>query len=193
MSRSRLVLVLIATVAVSMVLGGVAVAVTAPKTLSACTTKSHGVRVLATKVKCHKGEQKLTWRIHGRDGAIGARGPKGDRGPQGATGPAGAKGARGDAGPPGNIGNVRTVTLSGPALTNPAVGAVSDVSVWCDVDEQVVGGGFTFANQTQRDVVQESNPVIGPTDLQGWHVKLVAMEPLAGNHNVKAYAMCVAT
>jgi hypothetical protein len=189
-SRSRLILILIATIAGSMVLGGVAVAVATPKTVSACTTKSHAVRVLSTKVQCHKGEQKITWRIHGRQGE---KGPKGDRGAAGAAGRAGVagpRGAAGPAGPSGNVGNVKTVTVNGPATV---VGGVSEVTAWCADGQQVVGGGFTFANQTQRDVVQESNPVIGPTDLQGWHVKLLVMEPLAGNHNVMAYARCVAT
>jgi hypothetical protein len=71
--------------------------------------------------------------------------------------------------------------------------AVSDVSVWCPQGQQVVGGGFTFANQEQRDVVQGSSPVVGPTGLQGWHVKIVAMTPTGNDHYVKAYALCAAT
>jgi hypothetical protein len=40
--------------------------------------------------------------------------------------------------------------------------------------------------------VQEPLPVVlGP--LQGWHVKIVAMPPLAGNHAVRAYVMCAKT
>ena len=192
MSRSRLVLVMIATIAASMLLGGVAVAVTSVAKVSACTTKSHGVRVLATKVTCHKGEKKLTWRISGRPGVHGATGP---RGVAGATGHAGAPGPRGSAGPigaPGNIGNVRTVSTAGAAITSPAQGDPAHAEAYCAAGEQVVGGGFTFANQAQHDVVQDSYPVV-LNGVQGWHVKIVAMPPLNGAHWVVAYAMCVAT
>jgi hypothetical protein len=173
MSKSRLVLAAIAIFAASILLSGVAVAVGKTGKVVACTSHKH-VRVLGTKVKCHSGERRIAWRVQGRPGPTGPRGPVG---PRGAT---------------GGIGNVHTVTLDGPALA-ATVGAVSDVSVWCPQGQQVVGGGFTFANQEQRDVVQGSSPVVGPTGLQGWHVKIVAMMPTGNDHYVKAYALCAAT
>jgi hypothetical protein len=173
MSKSRLVLAAIAIVVASIVLGGVAVAVGTTDKVVACTSHKH-VRVLGTKVKCHNGEKRIAWRVQGKPGPTGARGPAG---PRGAT---------------GGIGNVHTLTLNGPALAQ-TLGAVSDVSVWCPSGQQVVGGGFTFANQEQHDVVQSSDPVVGPTGLQGWHVKIVAVSPLGNGHYVKAYALCAAT
>jgi hypothetical protein len=173
MSKSWLVLAAIAVVLASTVLGGVAVAVGKTDKIAACTSHKH-VRVLGTKVHCRKGERWIAWRVQGKPGPTGARGPAGARGATGA------------------IGNVHTVTLNGPALA-ATLGAVSDVSVWCPTGQQVVGGGFTFANEAQRDVVQASNPVVGPTSLQGWHVKIVAMAPLGNDHFVKAYALCAAT
>ena len=189
-----MVLVLIATIAASMVVGGVAVAVTAPRTVSACTTKSQGVRVLGLKVKCRKGERRIVWRISGRPGATGAHGPTGARGLPGVTGPQGPRGVAGITGATGRLGNVRRVLSPGTTMTDPAVGQASEVSAWCEPGEQVLGGGFTFANEPQRDIVQESNPVIGPTGVQGWHVILVvATAPDAGKHYVNAFAQCVAT
>jgi hypothetical protein len=195
MSKSRLVLVLIATIAASALLGGIAVAVTAPRTVSACTTKSQGVRVLGLKVKCHKGERKIVWRISGRPGTPGARGPTGARGLQGVQGAHGVAGQTGPAGAPGatgRLGNVHTVTVTGPAMTNPAQGDVTTAEAYCAPGEQVVGGGFSFANQAQHDIVQESTPFV-LNGIQGWHVKIAAMDPLTGNHFVQAHALCVAT
>jgi hypothetical protein len=174
MSKSRLVLAAIAIFAASVLLGGVAVAVGTTDKVAACTSHKH-VRVLGTKVKCRSGEKRIAWRVQGKPGPTGARGPAG---PRGAT---------------GGIGNVHTVNANSPALAAGA-GAVSEVSVWCPQDQQVVGGGFTFANQEQHDVVQGSNPVVDPNGLQGWHVKIVAVEPTGGiNHYVRAYALCAAT
>jgi collagen type I alpha len=142
-------------------------------------------------VKCHKGERRIVWRISGRPGATGVHGPTGARGLPGVTGPQGPRGVAGPSGATGRLGNVRTVTLSGPVMTNPVAGQLSETTAWCAPGEQVLGGGFTFANEAQRDIVQESNPVIGPTGLQGWHVKIVAMAPLTGDHYARAYAQCV--
>jgi hypothetical protein len=169
MSRSRVVFALTAVIAASVVFGGVASAVVAPKKVYVCTTPHHHVRVLGTKVKCRKGEGRLSWRIHGSKGDPGARGP---------------------AGAPGKVGNVHIVPGNSPLLTDPLEGTVSEVSVWCPTGQQVVGGGFTFANQAPHDVVQEATPVVGPT-ATGWHVKLVASAPLPGGHFVRAYALCV--
>jgi hypothetical protein len=169
MTRSRLVLALIAVIVASTVFGGVAAAVgtSKPEKLAACTSHKH-VRVLGKKVKCHAGEKRLAWRVKGEPGPAGPPGPS------------------------GKIGNVRTVSVAGQTLTNPVAGAVTTAEAYCRSDEQAVGGGFTLANQTQLDVVQESIPVVlGP--LQGWHVKMVAMPPLTGNHGVKAYVMCALT
>jgi hypothetical protein len=174
MSKSWLVLAAIAVVLASTVLGGVAVAVGKTDKIAACTSHKH-VRVLGTKVHCRKGEKWIAWRVQGKPGPTGARGPAG---PRGAT---------------GGIGNVHTMNANSPDLGLNA-GAVSEVSVWCPQGQQVVGGGFTFGNQEQHDVVQGSNPVIGPTGLQGWHVKMVAVEATGGNgHYVKGYALCAAT
>jgi hypothetical protein len=173
MSKSRVVLAAIAIFAASVLLGGVAVGVGPSDKIAACTSHKH-VRVLAKKVKCHSGEKRLAWHIQGKTGATGARGPAG---PRGAT---------------GGIGNVHTVTLNSPALAQ-SLGASSEISVWCQQGQQVVGGGFSFANSEQRDVVQGSSPVVGPTGLQGWYVKIVAMSPLGSGHYVKAYALCAAT
>ena len=172
MSKSRLVLAAIAIFAASILLSGVAVAVGKTGKVVACTSHKH-VRVLGTKVKCHSGERRIAWRVQGKPGPTGPRGP---------VGPWRDRRDR----------NLHTVTLDGPALT-ATVGAVSDFSVWCPQGQQVVGGGFTFANQEQRDVVQGSSPVVGPTGLQGWHVKIVAMMPTGNDHYVKAYALCAAT
>ncbi len=169
MTRSRLVLALIAVIVGSTVFGGVAAAVGTAKAdkLAACTSHKH-VRVLGKKVKCHAGEKRLAWRVKGEPGPAGP------------------------AGPMGKIGNVRTVFATGPTMNNPSAGAVTTAEAFCRSDEQAVGGGFTLSNQSQLDVVQESLPVVlGP--LQGWHVKIVAMPPLAGNHAVRAYAMCAKT
>lgn len=173
MSKSRLVLAAIAIFAASTLLGGVAVAVGTTDKVAACTSHKH-VRILGKKVTCHSGEKRIAWHIQGKPGPTGARGPAG---PRGAT---------------GGIGNVHTIMENTPALAQ-TLGAVSEVSVWCPQGQQVVGGGFTFANQEQRDVVQNSNPVVGPTLLQGWHVKVVAMSPLGSGHYVRAYALCAAT
>ena len=102
MTRSRLVLALIAVIVGSTVFGGVAAAVGTAKAdkLAACTSHKH-VRILGKKVKCHAGEKRLAWRV------------KGEPGP---TGPAG---------PMGKIGNVRTVFVTGPTMNNPSAGAVT--------------------------------------------------------------------
>lgn len=187
MSRSRLVLVLIATVVVSMFVGGAAVAMSTPQKVSACTGKKGAVRVLGTTVKCQKGEKKLTWRIAGK---AGPRGPKGDKGTTGATGRAGPQGLRGIAGPAGPVGrvqNVRTVTATADLTPAPGVRAVSAM---CGAGEQAIGGGFSFTNETQLGPVQESRPVVDPSGLQGWYVKVKVSDAA---DNVKAWAMCVAT
>jgi hypothetical protein len=173
MSKSRLVLAAIAIFAASVLLGGVAVAVGTTDKVAACTSHKH-VRILGHKVKCHKDEKRIAWHVQGKTGATGARGPAG---PRGLT---------------GGIGNVHRITLDGPALAQ-TLGAVSEVSVWCPQGQQVVGGGFSFANSQQRDVVQSSTPVVGPTGLQGWYVKYVAMSPLGSGHYVTGYALCAAT
>jgi hypothetical protein len=173
MTRARLVFALIAVIVASTVFGGVAAAVGTAKTdkLAACTSHKH-VRVLAKKVRCRSGEKYVSWRVKGEPGPAGPRGP---------------------AGPSGNVGNVRTATVLGPAMINPAAGAVTTADAYCKLGEQAVGGGFTFANQAQLDVVQESMPVIGTGGLQGWHVKIAAMPPLAGDHFVKVYVICAKT
>lgn len=199
MGRSRLVLVLIATVAASAVLGGVAVGVTAPRTVSACTTKSHGVRVLGLKVTCHKGERKIVWRIAGRPGTPGARGPTGARGLQGVqgahgvAGQTGSSGAPGAPGAPGKLGNVRTVWANGAAPTPALAGQIRDAYAYCNPGEQAIGGGFSFANDTQVDPVQESRPVVvDTTGLQGWYVKIKLAPPVANSDFVRAWALCAA-
>ena len=85
----------------------------------------------------------------------------------------------------------KTLALTAIAATVLTFTATT-AEAFCRSDEQAVGGGFTLANQAQLDVVQESIPVVlGP--LQGWHVKIVAMPPLGGNHAVRAYVMCAKT
>jgi Collagen triple helix repeat (20 copies) len=180
-----MVFVLIATIAASMVLGGVAVAVTTPKKVSACTTKSHGVRVLGTKVKCHKGEQKLTWRVSGRPGNTGARGPVGAKGLQGAQGKPGLQGARGVAGPKGTTGTVHTVT--GTPDTAPADNASYRALAQCSATEQVVGGGFMLDNDASSDSVRATMPYASG-GIAGWEVDIKAGS--AGPHGVHAYALC---
>ena len=49
-------------------IGGAAVAVAAPTSVSACTARSGSVRVLGTSVRCRRGERKLTWGIRGPRG-----------------------------------------------------------------------------------------------------------------------------
>ena len=163
----------------SVVVGGVAYAAASPKKkVYACTKSNHHVRVLGTKVTCRAGEKRIAWRVRGKKGDTGSRGPAGPRGERGAT---------------GSIGNVHTMTLNSPTLSNPPAGTVSEMTTWCPEGQQAVGGGFTFGNQTQRDVVQESNPVVGPTGLHGWHVKYVTMASTGASHYVKVYALCAAT
>jgi hypothetical protein len=173
MTRARLVLALIAVIVASTVFGGVAAAVGTAKAekVSACTSHKH-VRVMGKKVTCHPGEKRLSWRIKSEPGPAGPRGP---------------------AGPSGRVGNVRTDWVTGLLpMTNPSVGAVTTAEAYCQSGEQAVGGGYKFVNESQLDVVQESNPVVlGP--LQGWHVKIAAMPPLGGVHNVRAYVMCAKT
>jgi hypothetical protein len=172
MSKSRLVLAAIAIFAASVLLGGVAVAVGTTDKVAACTSHKH-VRVLGHKVKCHKGEKRIAWHVQGKTGPTGARGPTG---PRGAT---------------GGIGNVRTDFATGPIpMSNPSLGAAMTAEAYCRPDEQAIAGGYALLYETQLDVVQESRPVLGPTGLQGWHVKIVAAPPLPGNHNVKAYVVC---
>lgn len=170
MTRSRLVLALIAVILASTVFGGVAAAVGTAREekLAACTSHKH-VRILGKKVKCHVGEKRLAWRVKGEPGPAGPRGP---------------------IGLPGKVGSVRTVSEPGLAMISPPGGAVTTAEAYCHSDEQAVGGGFTFVNQLQLDVVQESIPVVNPAGLQGWHVKIAAMDPLAGSHNVRAYVLC---
>jgi hypothetical protein len=194
MSRSRLVLVVIATIAASMVLGGVAVAVTVakPKTLSACTTKSHGVRLLGTKVKCHKSEKKLTWRVTGRAGAAGVRGPAGAKG---AAGPRGVAGAAGANGATGKLGKVRRVTSDPVRLLSPAAGGAISAKALCAAGEQVVGGGFSLTDTAngQRDVMQGSLPFVDSAGLQGWEADIITAPYLPNvYHGVAAYALCAA-
>ena len=142
----------VAMVASVVVLGGVAYAAGGKKKMYACTKANHHPRELGPKVSCKKGEKRISWKVRGKKGDAGPRGPAGPRGERGAT---------------GSIGNVRTMTLNSPALINPAEGTVSDVSVWCTSTEQVVGGGFTFANDVQRDIVQQSAPRCRPDRPQG--------------------------
>ena len=174
MTRSRLVFAVTAVLAATIVFGGVAVAVTTPKKLHACTTANRHVRVLGTTVNCHKGEKRLTWRVSGRKGDPGPTGPAGPRGLRGAT---------------GSVGTVHTVTDNSPTASSVA-GSVGEWTTWCPTGQQAVGGGFKFGNQAQRDVVQESNPVVGPTLLQGWHVKFVVMPSDPVSHYVNVYALC---
>jgi hypothetical protein len=169
----------------SAVLGGVAVAVSTPTKVSACTTKSHGVRVLGNKVKCHKGEKKLTWSIRGKAGVkgpAGARGPKGDRGATGATG------ARGPSGKPGNV---RLVSV-----TNRLTSATAEVPITaraaCNPGELVVGGGYnvTDTDLGKRDYVQTSVPFDDGNGVQGWTAAILPSAPLAAFHGVRAWALC---
>jgi hypothetical protein len=184
-SRTRLVLVLIATIVASAVLGGVAVAVSTPTKVSACTTKSHGVRVLGHKVKCHKGEKKLTWSIRGKQGVkgpAGARGPKGDRGATGLTG------ARGPAGKPGNVHLV--------PVTNRVLSATADVPITataaCNPGELAVGGGYNLTDTDigKRDLVQASMPYDDGNGVQGWTAVILPTTDLNTPHGVRAWALC---
>jgi hypothetical protein len=107
--------------ALSVGIGGTAVAVTRPSTVSACTTKSGAVRVLGTSVKCRTNEKKITWKISGEQGSTGKPGTQGPRGFRGTTGargsqgPAGAVGSQGPAGAVGSQGPAGAVGSQGPA------------------------------------------------------------------------------
>jgi hypothetical protein len=182
-SRTRLVLVLIATIVASAVLGGVAVAVSTPTKVSACTTKSHGVRVLGHKVKCHKGEKKLTWSIRGKQGVkgpAGARGPKGDRGATGLTG------ARGPAGKPGNVHTVTSAKTPQGSNDGDQYDAVAN----CGPGEQVVGGGYAFESAAQRDIAVRTVPTVDVNGIQGWQVFIVTGQARDNGYGVRAWAQC---
>jgi hypothetical protein len=169
----------------SAVLGGVAVAVSTPTKVSACTTKSHGVRVLGHKVKCHKGEKKFTWNIRGPQGVkgpAGARGVKGDRGATGATG------ARGPSGKPGNVHQVAATTRVTSAPTDTTITATAV----CNPGELVVGGGYrlTDTDSGKRDYVQASAPYTDVNGVQGWTVDIIPAASPNTQHGVTAWALC---
>jgi len=184
-SRTRLVLVLIATIVASAVLGGVAVAVSSPSKVSACTTKSKAVRILGYKVKCHKGEKKFTWSIRGQQGIKGTAGARGVKGDKGATG---ATGARGPAGKPGNV---RQVDVTNQVVS-AADGVVITATAPCNPGELVVGGGYklTVTDSGKRDFVQTSMPYTDVNGVQGWTVNIIPAAAFNTPHGVTAWALC---
>src|SRR4051812_29322430 len=175
-SRTRLVLVLIATIVASAVLGGVAVAKSTPTKVSACT-KSKEVRVLGYKVKCHKGEKKFTWSI------------RGEKGLKGSPGPTGKTGATGPRGPVGRVGSIHHPDNSVPE-TPPADGSVYRVKAPCAPGELILGGGYSLTNASSVDQVRASMPYFtgtAATDPQGWEVDVLAV---GSTHGVNAWALC---
>jgi hypothetical protein len=57
-------------------------------TIYACVKKSGSPRIISKKVKCHKGEKRLSWSSQGPAGKNGAAGATGGTGAKGETGPA---------------------------------------------------------------------------------------------------------
>ena len=138
--------------ALSVGIGGTAVAVTRPGTVSACTTKSGAVRVLGTSVKCRTNEKKITWKISGEQGSTGkpgTQGPRGFRGTTGARGSQGPAGAVGSQGPAGAVGSQGpagakvTATYVDQVLTTPGLpagGALHEGVATCPTNTQVING-----------------------------------------------------
>jgi Collagen triple helix repeat (20 copies) len=117
----RKLAVFAAVAAAGVLVGGVAVGAVKPTLVSACTSKAGKVRVLATSVKCHSSEKKVTWNIQG------SRAPAGATGQVGAKGDAGARGATGDVGPHGLAGGTGTAGADGQAGTRGASGQTGPV------------------------------------------------------------------
>ena len=69
------------------------------QTIIVCQKMGGTIRVADSKMKCKKGETKLSWTA--ADGAMGVTGAIGPAGPVGPAGPAGAPGKEGPAGPTG--------------------------------------------------------------------------------------------
>ena len=129
--------------ALSVGIGGTAVAVTRPGTVSACTTKSGAVRVLGTSVKCRTNEKKITWKISGEQGSTGKPGTQGPRGFRGTTGARGSQGPAGAVGSQGPAGAKVTATYVDQVLTTPGLpagGALHEGVATCPTNTQVING-----------------------------------------------------
>ena len=129
--------------ALSVGIGGTAVAVTRPSTVSACTTKSGAVRVLGTSVKCRTNEKKITWKISGEQGSTGKPGTQGPRGFRGTTGARGSQGPAGAVGSQGPAGAKVTATYVDQVLTTPGLpagGALHEGVATCPTNTQVING-----------------------------------------------------
>lgn len=75
-------------------------------------------------------------------GPVGPQGPIGETGPVGPQGPQGIQGVPGPTGPAGSAGT--TVVISRPGT--PATGVVVDSAAFCNLDETLIGGGYTLSH-----------------------------------------------
>ncbi len=95
-------------------------------TIYACVKKPSGTaRIVTGKVKCKKGESKLSWNtegIMGKNGANGTNGTNGAAGANGATGANGTNGTNGTDGTNGAVGGF-SVTHTGTEGVNFTTGS----------------------------------------------------------------------
>jgi len=105
----------------------VAVTVSAPDPINACSSKKDGtLRILGPGKTCNsRSENPLSWNVQGLQGLPGLQGIQGEPGPQGTPGPQGSPGPQGE---PGVSALPRYALVTGNG-SGPLVGNTGDVTV----------------------------------------------------------------
>jgi Collagen triple helix repeat (20 copies) len=121
--------------------------------------------------------------VQGAKGDPGVQGAKGDPGVQGAKGDPGVQGAKGDPGLPGpnKILNARIVFSD---VIEVAPRSAQLITIRCDSDEQVAGGGLNFGD------VDVSSSTPNPPAAPGWHVVVFNGDFLFSD-TVRTWASCI--
>ena len=129
----------------------------------------------------------------GSAGPQGPAGPTGPTGPQGAKGPAGPAGAQGAAGPagaqgpvgPAGVSGYGTATTTQTFVLNNSGPAPVTVQVSCPSGKNVLGGGFSFSDNTNlAQVTSTSYPFNSTT----WTVTVASDHVVPLTETV--YAIC---
>ncbi len=121
-----------------------------------------------------------------KDGSLTAKDFSGSvQGPAGAQGPAGTQGPKGDTGATGSPGlnDVEIVERIG----TPASFEIRELSADCAAGRKLIGGGGSVNGGTPDVVLRRSFPVEAT---QSWLVQAIETDPVAGDWNLYAYAIC---